>query len=63
MTDDSSSTTQVTDESGFNDRLRELLIRAHKNDVDVEGGWECRNHDDSVPDWDVDVITLEDNDK
>lgn len=39
----------------FHDELQSLLRRAHQNDVDVVGGWDCRNGD-GHPDWDV-VVT------
>lgn len=38
--------------------LRSLLLCAHENGVDVEGGWECRNGSDR-PDWDVVVTEVE----
>ncbi|OYR40491.1 hypothetical protein DJ82_03800 [Halorubrum sp. Ib24] len=41
-----------SDESAFRDELRSLLRRAHERDVDVEGGWECRNGAEN-PDWDI----------
>lgn len=41
----------------FNDALDRLLRRAAAADVDVAGGWECRNSDD-YPDWDVVVTEL-----
>lgn len=42
----------------LNERLRSLLGDAYANDVDVEGGWECR-HDDGRPDWDIVVTEVE----
>ena len=49
MTNETSS---VTSDEELNEALKALLIRAYENDVDVEGGWECRNGMDH-PDWDV----------
>lgn len=36
-------------------RLEELFRTAYANDIDVEGGWTCRNGHDH-PDWEV-VVT------
>lgn len=41
----------------LNARLEELFRTAHANDVDVEGGWTCRNAPDN-PDWEVVVTEL-----
>ena len=43
----------------FHRVLRELLLTAHANDVEVSGGWECRSNGD-VPDWEIVVTTLAD---
>lgn len=59
MTDHSASDDAIPDDSVFEHRLQELLIQAYRSDVEVAGGWECRNHDDGVPDWDVTVTELE----
>lgn len=45
-------------EAAFHEKLQELVRRAHDNDVDVEGGWACRNGD-GHPDWDVVVTEVE----
>jgi hypothetical protein len=45
----------VTSEKELHTELQSLLRRAHENDIDVEGGWDCRNGCEH-PDWDV-VIT------
>lgn len=50
-TDESTPTTQAELQA----ELQSLLRRAYNNDVDLEGGWECRNGAEH-PDWDV-VIT------
>jgi hypothetical protein len=44
--------------SEFNEQLRELLESAYRNDVEVEGGWDCRSSSSS-PDWDVVVSEIE----
>lgn len=44
-----------TSEEELNARLRSLLIQAHVNGIDVEGGWDCTNGPEH-PDWDV-VVT------
>lgn len=45
----------VTSEDGLAAELEALLVRAHDNGVDVEGGWACRSSR-GYPDWDV-VVT------
>jgi hypothetical protein len=45
----------VSSKTEFATELNALLGRAHENDVNVKGGWECRNGD-GQPDWDV-VVT------
>lgn len=51
--------TDATDPIGstdaFQGELQELLVRADAGEIDVLGGWQCRNGQDH-PDWDV-VIT------
>lgn len=42
----------------LDEALRTLLQQAHDNDVNVKGGWECRN-DDEYPDWDVVITEVE----
>lgn len=50
-----SEATPPTSEEELNAELRSLLLRAHVNGVDVEGGWDCTNGPED-PDWDV-VVT------
>lgn len=50
-----SDDTPITSRKEVNDALRAVLLRAHENGVDVEGGFECRNGS-GHPDWDV-VVT------
>jgi hypothetical protein len=45
----------LTSEEALNAEMKALLRRAYENDIDVEGGWECRNGAEH-PDWDV-VVT------
>lgn len=49
---------RLATEDAFHEELQELVRRAHANDVDVEGGWACRNGD-GHPDWDVVVTEVE----
>lgn len=48
-----------TSRDELNAELISLLARAHNNDVEIKGGWECRNGD-SHPDWDVVITELVD---
>lgn len=48
----------VSSEDELRSQLETLFQRAHENDVDVEGGWECRNGD-GHPDWDVIVTEVQ----
>ncbi|WP_340099726.1 hypothetical protein [Salinibaculum salinum] len=45
----------VTSEEDLHTELQSLLRQAHENDINVEGGWDCRNGTEH-PDWDV-IIT------
>lgn len=45
----------ITTSDAFSRTLRELLLAAHENDVEVSGAWECRSNG-SAPDWET-VIT------
>lgn len=42
-------------EEELNARLQSLLLRAHVNGIEVEGGWDCTNEPE-YPNWDV-VVT------
>lgn len=46
----------------FRAALEELLAAAARNDVDVEGGWECRDAE-SGRIWDVVVTDVERSDR
>lgn len=57
MTRDTSPFNEVTTADSFSRVLRELLLAAHANGVEVAGGWECRS-DEPAPDWEVVVTKL-----
>lgn len=42
----------------LNAELKSLLARAYDNDIQVKGGWECRNGNE-YPDWDVVIAEVE----
>lgn len=42
----------------LNAELKSLLARAYDNDIQVKGGWECRNGG-GYPDWDVVITEVE----
>ena len=44
-------------DSEFNDKLGALLVRAHRNGVDVGGGWAFRNDGDD-PDWGIEIYEV-----
>jgi len=50
----------LTSKEELNAELQALLLRAHEDGLDVEGGFECRNGADH-PDWDVIVTEVEKN--
>ena len=50
--DETPSDEMPSDETAFRDELQSLLRGAYDRDIDVEGGWECRNGS-GHPDWDV----------
>lgn len=49
----------VTTAGGFTDELRELLEEAHRNGVEIEGGWLVQSPAEGVPDWDVEIWRVE----
>jgi len=51
----------LTSQVAFNEALQSLLRRAADNDIDVEGGWDCRNGPEH-PDWDILITEVEKND-
>ncbi|WP_121741022.1 hypothetical protein [Natronorubrum halophilum] len=55
-----SEATSLTSKEGLNAELKALLRRAYENEIDVEGGFECRNGVEH-PDWDVIVTEVEKN--
>jgi len=57
-----SEETPPTSKEELSGELRSLLLTAHENGINVEGGFECRNGGDH-PDWDVVVTEVEKNDR
>jgi hypothetical protein len=57
-----SEETPLTSKAKLNEELKALLLRAYKNEIDVEGGFECRNGTEH-PDWDVIVTEVEKNEQ
>lgn len=57
MTDDRPS---LASDEEFNQELQGLLRRAYNQDINVEGGWECRNGPEH-PDWDVVIAEVRKN--
>lgn len=47
-------TVDITSEADLNNELATLLRRAHREGLDVRGGWECAGEETLV--WDV-VVT------
>lgn len=58
MTRDHPYDEAITSTSAFGEALTRLLLAAHRNDVAVEGGWECRNGG-AVPDWEAVIYEVE----
>jgi len=50
----------ITSKAELKAELQTLLIAAYQSDVDVEGGFDCRNGA-GHPDWDVIVTEVEKN--
>lgn len=57
MTRDTPFDRSITTTDAFSRTLRELLLAAHANSVDVSGAWECRSNG-SAPDWEALVTEL-----
>lgn len=55
------SNDEIASVSALSDAMQSLLCRAYDNDVDVEGGLDCRNGSE-YPDWDVMITEVEKND-
>jgi len=45
-------------EDVFAERLREAILQAHEDGVEVEGGWPVLNDDPDLPDWDVVIVGM-----
>ncbi len=54
--------TSLTSKAELKVELKALLLSAYENEVDVEGGFECRNGAEH-PDWDVIVTEVEKNER
>jgi hypothetical protein len=50
----------ITSTEELNEELKSVILRAYRNGIDVEGGFECRNGVEH-PDWDVIVTEVEKN--
>lgn len=48
---------EITSVGAFNEALTRLLQTAHRNGVEIEGGWECRN-EGLIPDWEAVIAEL-----
>lgn len=57
MTRDTRFEESITTTDALSSTLRDLLLAAHANGVDVTGGWECRSEGDT-PDWEAVVTEL-----
>ncbi|RDI72632.1 hypothetical protein [Halopelagius longus] len=53
----------VTTAGGFTDELRSLLAEAHRNGVDIEGGWLVQSPSEEMPDWDIEIWQVEHTDE
>lgn len=49
---------RIDTEEQFHERLRELVVVASTNEVDIGGGWPVLTDDADVPDWDVEIVAL-----
>lgn len=47
----------ITTAEEFNTALIELVHRAHKQGINIEGGWECQTPVES-PNWDIVILEL-----
>lgn len=52
------SSVEPTTEAEFTAALQSLLLNAHENQVNIEGGWDCRNGG-GHPDWDILITEVE----
>lgn len=53
----SSEDSSINSSDEFVEELEDLLRRAYRSGVDVEGGWVCRNGD-SHPDWEAVIVEM-----
>ncbi|HKL30588.1 MAG TPA: hypothetical protein VJ898_15140 [Natrialbaceae archaeon] len=52
-------TEEGTAETEFHDRLRAAVRDATENGVEVEGSWPVLSDDPDAPDWDVEIVLLD----
>ena len=57
MTRDTGFEESITTKGRFSGTLRELLVAAHGNGIDVSGAWEIRSNG-AAPDWEAMVTEL-----
>lgn len=50
---------EVRDAEEFHERLEDLLLRAERNGIDVQGSWPCFNGTEA-PSWDVEIVEIVD---
>lgn len=48
---------EITSATAFEETLAHMIRSAHRNGVDVEGGWVCRNGD-TTPDYEAVIVEL-----
>lgn len=58
MSNDSGSES-VTTTVEFKTALRELLVAAQQNDIDLRGSWVYRNGEESLTNWEVEIYELQ----
>lgn len=48
---------EIASATAFEEVLAHMIRSAHRNGVDIEGGWICRN-DDGIPDYETVIVEL-----
>lgn len=49
---------EINSEEALEQALREIIVEADSNGVDVRGGWPIRTDSDFFGGWDVEVVEL-----
>lgn len=49
---------EINSEEALEEALREIIVEADSNGVDVRGGWSVRTDSDFFEGWDVEVVEL-----